>query len=365
MSFSQDGLERRVYKLNKDIVNAQKAFKLNDSRFELDKLKEKTNEKDFWTNQDTARDIQKRIAFLSEQINTWDGLARKARDAVDGIAMMGQDERLYEDIKKQIESIEKDYKKQEYSVFLSGENDYRNAYLSLYSGAGGLDASEWTGMLERMYIRYCEKNNWKVVILSESRAEGGGLKSADLQIEAPYAYGLLKGERGVHRLVRVSPFSSANLRHTSFALVDITPEIEALPESELKEEDLRIDLFRASGPGGQNVNKRETAVRITHMPTNISAMSSSERSQAANKEKAYQLLSSKVYISKIKERDNYIADIRGDTPSAEWGNQIRSYVLYPYQKVKDHRTEVETSDTESVLDGDIDIFIKSFIKKLS
>jgi len=279
------------------------------------------------------------------------------------------DEGIMTEIKEKIKSLKIAIDKQEIKVFLSGKYDKNNAILEIYSGAGGVDAQDWATMLLRMYNRYCERKGYQVKIIDQSFGEAGGpdgrigTKSATLEIKGKYVYGLLRKETGVHRLVRQSPFSSKKLRHTSFALVEVLPEIKKQDiEIEIKEEDLKIDYFRSSGPGGQNVNKRETAVRITHIPTGIVSASQSERQQALNKDKAMKVLYSKLYRIREEEREKEIKDIKGGITSASWGNQIRSYVLHPYKMIKDLRTEAESSNVEDILDGDLDQFIEAEIK---
>ena len=264
---------------------------------------------------------------------------------------------------------ERDLKKMELRVFLSGEYDRGNCTLSIYSGAGGQDAQDWVTMLLRMYLRYPDRKGWKSKILDQSFGEPGpegrlGTKSVTLEIQGPYAYGFLKKETGVHRLVRISPFSAQSLRHTSFALVEVLPEMgkDIEKEIQINPQDLKIDFYRSSGPGGQNVNRRETAVRITHLPTGAIVSCQSERLQGANRNKAMQLLYAKLYKLKLEAEEKELAKVKGKQVSIEWGNQIRSYVLHPYKMVKDLRTDVETSNTENVLDGDLDEFIEAELK---
>lgn len=273
-------------------------------------------------------------------------------------------------IERKIESFEAKIKEEEFKTFLAGKYDKSSAILSIYAGAGGQDSQDWVTMLLRMYERFCQSRGLKTKILHHSFGEGGGpegrigTKSLTLEIQAPYAYGFLKKESGVHRLVRISPFSPQKLRHTSFALVEVLPEIEKKAEKEIKikPEDLKIDFYRASGPGGQYVNRRETAVRITHLPTGIVAVCQSERLQGQNRERAMKMIYSKLYQLKEKEQKKEISQIKGKAVSASWGNQIRSYVLHPYKLVKDLRTNIETSDVEGVLDGNLDRFIEAEIK---
>ncbi len=264
------------------------------------------------------------------------------------------------------------FKKEEFRIFLSGKYDKNDAILQLYSGAGGVDAQDWTAMLLRMYERYCSYKKWDVKIIDRSFGEGVGpdnrvgIKSATLEIKGKYAYGFLKGESGVHRLVRISPFSAKNLRHTSFALIEVLPEIrkEERKEIKIEESEIRIETMRSSGPGGQNVNKRETAIRIIHIPTSITVVSQSERTQGLNKEKAFDILYSKILKKKEEEEKEEIEKFKEKKSLSQWGNQIRSYVLHPYKQAKDLRTGVETSGVDEVLDGKLDDFITEGIKLL-
>ena len=307
------------------------------------------------------------IADLREEIDN----VKKIKKDLDDIKEMQEiaDDDMLKEIGEKIKKLKINIDKQEIKTFLSGKYDKNNAILEIYSGAGGVDAQDWATMLLRMYSRYCERKNYQVNIIDQSFGEAGGpdgrigTKSATLEIKGKYVYGLLKKETGVHRLVRQSPFSAKKLRHTSFALIEVLPEIKKEDiEIDIKEEDLKIDYFRSSGPGGQNVNKRETAVRITHIPTGIVSASQSERQQALNKDKAMKVLYSKLYKIKEEERDKELKDIKGGVTSASWGNQIRSYVLHPYKMIKDLRTEEESSNVEDILDGDLDQFIEAEIK---
>ncbi len=244
---------------------------------------------------------------------------------------------------------------------LKGEYDSKKAILSIYAGAGGIDAQDWTEMLLNMYLKFFEKQNWKAKVLSIKTGKEAGIKNTTLAIESSYGYGYLKKESGVHRLVRLSPFNANNLRHTSFALVEVLPELEQLKQVKVRIEDLEFDTYRASGPGGQYVNKTESAVRVTHRPTGLSAACQSERLQGENKKRATQLLLNKLYQFQLKKQDEKIGQLRGQAIANEWGSQIRSYVLHPYQMVKDHRTGVKSGNPEAVLNGKIDKFIEAEI----
>lgn len=246
---------------------------------------------------------------------------------------------------------------------LKGQYDKRKAILSIYAGAGGVDAQDWAEMLLRMYLKFAKKNNWPVQVIQIRQGKEAGIKNATLVINTPYSYGYLKGEAGVHRLVRLSPFNADHLRHTSFALIEVLPQFEAMKEINIRPEDLRIETFRASGPGGQYVNKTESAVRITHLPTGIVVSCQSERLQGANKKTAMEWLHSKLYQYNLKNQEEKTRQIRGELTAVEWGSQIRSYVLHPYQMVKDHRTGVKMGDPQKVLDGKLDKFIDGFLKK--
>lgn len=271
---------------------------------------------------------------------------------------------------KEIAKFEENLKKEEIKVFLSGKYDKGNAILSIYSGAGGQDAQDWAAMLLRMYQRYCGSRGFSSEVLQQSFGEGGGpegrigIKSATLEIKGNFAYGFLKRETGVHRLVRISPFSAKDLRHTSFALVEILPELTKSEEEKIniRPEDLKLEMFRSSGPGGQNVNRRETATRITHLPTGIVVACQSERLQGLNRDKAMKVLMAKLFRLEEEKSKKELKDIKGDMISASWGNQIRSYVLHPYKMVKDLRTGVELSDAEEVLGGKLDELIEAEVK---
>ncbi len=325
----------------------------------------------FWQNNpDRAKEVSSRAASLKKEISRWEEMTAEAGTLNELWLLAGKDadENFLREFEERLGRAEKYFRELEILYLFSGKYDRGNALVSIYAGAGGKDAEDWAAMLLRMYERYAESKGWDVTRVHEHYGEyhgpsGWGVKNVTLDIKGEFAYGYLKHERGVHRLVRISPFSSQSLRHTSFALVDALPEFVAPEEIELSNEDLTIDFFRSSGPGGQNVNKRETAVRVTHIPTGLFASAQSERTQERNRELATAHLRAKLYQREIEKAEAERRGIRGDQVSAEWGSQIRSYVLHPYQMVKDHRTNYETSDTESVLEGNLNAFIEAAIRK--
>lgn len=266
------------------------------------------------------------------------------------------------DLDEKISEIEKQIGELEFKTLFSGEYDRSDAILSIRSGAGGVDAQDWAEMLLRMYLKWAEKNNFKAKVVDEARGQEAGIKNVTLEIDGPYAYGNLRSEGGVHRLVRLSPYNSDNLRQTSFALVEVLPVIADIEEVVINPQDIRVDVFRSSGAGGQSVNTTDSAVRITHLPTGIVATCQNERSQLQNREQAMKILKAKLHQEYLKEKEQAKAKLKGESVSAEWGSQIRSYVLHPYKLVKDHRTKHETADTEGVLDGDLSAFMESYLK---
>lgn len=334
-------------------------FNIKKRIAELEKEIEKP---DFWNNQETAKKLSQELSDNRETVDSIEELKESINDMSDLMDVLSEEE-----FAQEIEKIEKKLKEKENEIYFNGKYDKGNAILSIYSGAGGQDAQDWAAMLLRMFERYCERKRFKVEVLDESFGEGGGsegregIKSATLSISGKYAYGLLKKETGVHRLVRISPFSAQKLRHTSFALVEVLPEIEE-NEVEIKADDLKVDYYKASGPGGQYVNKRESAVRITHVPSGIVVTCQSERLQGKNKDQAMKMLASKLYQYNLEKQEKTMSDIKGEKVSASWGNQIRSYVLHPYKMVKDLRTEVESTQPDKVLDGELDEFLEAEIK---
>jgi len=315
----------------------------------------------FWDEPSKAQRTIKTANSLREEVESWGGFARRIQDATE-LAQL-DDESLYAELEIEVESIEKELEKRSFTAMLSGRYDSEDALLAIHAGAGGTDSQDWAEMLERMYLRWAEKSGYETEILDLTEGEEAGIKSVTIAIDGDYAFGYLRSEKGVHRLVRLSPFDAAHRRHTSFALVEVLPQV-AMDEAEIQIDpgDIKMDVYRSSGAGGQNVQKNATAVRLTHIPTGIVVTCQNERSQTQNREFAMRILRARLLELKQAEREEERAVLRGEYTKAEWGSQIRSYVLHPYQMVKDHRTEHETGNTQAVLDGSLDEFMESYLR---
>ena len=305
---------------------------------------------------------------LREEIDTWHGLTSRADDLLElaSLAEESADDEMLAGLDSEYGALTADFDRQRTSLLFSGPYDERNAILTISAGAGGTEATDWAEMLMRMYLRWAERHRFGTEILDQLEGEEAGLKSVTVAIDGRQAYGLLRAERGVHRLVRISPFDSQKRRHTTFALIEVLPEVADDTEvGEIPEDELRIETFRSQGAGGQHVNKTDSAVRLTHLPTGITAQSQNERSQHQNRETAMKILRGRILERRLEERERELAAIRGEHVDAGWGNQIRSYVLHPYQMVKDHRTDYETSATTAVLDGDLDAFMLAELERVA
>jgi peptide chain release factor 2 len=302
----------------------------------------------------------RRLARLQQDVHGWHALQQRVKDAVELAAL--DDDDIRGDLEKELAELQDEVNRRESRALLSGPYDKENSILAIHAGAGGTDSQDWAAMLQRMYLRWAEAHDYDAEILDTSEGEEAGIKSTTIYIEGNYAYGYLKAEKGVHRLVRLSPFDSASRRHTSFALVEVLPEVETMEDLQINQSDLRIDTYRSAGAGGQSVQKNDTAVRITHIPTGIVATCQNERSQSQNKENAMRVLRARLLDVQQQEQAKELAQIKGDHIKAEWGSQIRSYVLHPYQMVKDHRTELEIGNANAVLDGKIDAFIDTYLR---
>ncbi len=302
----------------------------------------------------------KKLSSLRHEVEDWKRVRQRLEDALE-LAQMG-DEALREELEPEAEALEKEVERREFRAMLSGRYDRGDALLTINAGAGGTDSQDWAAMLQRMYLRWAENSGFKTEILDSTDGEVAGIKSATISVEGSYAFGYLRPEKGVHRLVRISPFDSSARRHTSFAQVEVLPQVEDDSEIDLNPNELKIETFRAGGAGGQNVQKNDTAVRITHLPTGIVASCQNERSQTQNRENAMRVLKARLLEIKREKQEEELARLRGEFQKIEWGSQIRSYVLHPYQMVKDHRTNFEAGNAQAVLDGDLDEFIEAFLR---
>ena len=358
-------LNDRIESLESRLTEAWKILDLDARKEEADALEVEVSAPDFWSDQDRAKDEMQKLSDLKSEFGLWNNFKTELNDLRDlvEIAETEKDEGVIAEAETKIAELESAFAKMEFAMLLGGPHDASNAVMSIHAGAGGTDAQDWAEMLMRMYFRFAEKKNWKVKLVDESRGTEAGIKSVTFFVQGRHAYGHLKREAGVHRLVRQSPFNADALRQTSFALVEVIPELDDKVEIEIKPDDLRIDTFMSGGKGGQSVNTTYSAVRIVHLPTKITVSCQNERSQTQNKETAMKILMSK--LAKLKEEEllQEKQELRGEYHSAEWGNQIRSYVLHPYHMVKDLRTEYETTDTDAVLDGDLDGFIEAELRK--
>ncbi len=302
----------------------------------------------------------KKLSTLKDEVESWQGVRQRLADALE-LAQL-EDEELRPELEGETAALEREVDQREFNIMLSGPHDRGNALLAVHAGAGGTDSQDWAEMLERMYLRWCETRGYQTEILDLTEGEEAGIKSITIAVNGPYAFGYLRPEKGVHRLVRLSPFDAAHRRHTSFALVEVLPQVEDDSEIEINPNDLQIDVYRSSGAGGQNVQKNATAVRITHLPSGLVVTCQNERSQTQNRENAMRVLRARLLEIRQQEQDEQLAELRGEYTKAEWGSQIRSYVLHPYQMVKDHRTNYENGNTQAVLNGALDDFIEAYLR---
>ncbi len=327
----------------------------------LNELEKEINTQGFWDDPSHAQQVSKEAASLRALAEDWHGFERRIKDAAELAAL--DDESLRPELETEISSIEAELEERSFTAMLSGPYDSDNALLAIHAGAGGTDSQDWAAMLLRMYLRWAERRGYQTEILDTTEGEEAGIKTVTIAVNGEYAYGYLRSEKGVHRLVRLSPFDAAHRRHTSFALVEVLPQVAFdSPEVQVDPAEIKVDVFKSSGAGGQNVQKNATAIRITHIPTGIVVTCQNERSQTQNREFAMGILRARLLEIKKAEREDEIAVLRGEYTKAEWGSQIRSYVLHPYQMVKDHRTEYETGNTQAVLDGGLDGFMEAYLR---
>ena len=362
--------EQLQYKLNsfqEPLEDLSGSLALEAKKERIDQLELNMEEPGFWDNVEESQNVMKEVKSLKSVVEEYDDLKTKYEDIETLIDMAQEDEDtdLIEEATALMDEFETKYEELRISTLLTGEYDKDDAILTLHAGAGGTESCDWAGMLYRMFTRWAYKKGYGTEVLDYLDGDEAGIKSVTVKISGMNAYGYLRSEKGVHRLVRISPFNAAGKRQTSFASCDVIPDIEEDIDIEINDDDLKIDTYRSSGAGGQHINKTSSAVRITHLPTGIVVQCQNERSQHMNKDKAMQMLKSKLYLMKQQEQAEKMSDIRGEVRDINFGNQIRSYVMQPYTMVKDHRTGVETGNVDSVMDGKIDIFINGYLKWLS
>ena len=374
-SFNRKGIERIVLleELRPQIGELRNRLGELKTGLKIEPMKERIQDLDyqmaapgFWDDPDKAQKVAQEANNLNSEVDTFTSLETKVDDldTLWEMAMEEKDDTLVSEMESELEGAKHTLSELELGMLLSDEYDANNAIMNLHAGAGGTEAQDWTGMLLRMFTRYAEGKGFEVELLDVLPGEEAGTKSATLAIKGHNAYGFLKSEKGVHRLVRISPFDSNARRHTSYAAVDVMPEIDNTVEVNINMDDVRVDYYRASGAGGQHVNKTSSAVRMTHLPTGIVVQCQNERSQLQNKERCLQLLRAKLFEYEKAIQDQKISDLAGDYQAIEWGSQIRSYVFQPYTLVKDHRTGAETGNIQAVMDGDLDLFVESYLRSL-
>jgi peptide chain release factor 2 len=353
-------LQKQITSVQSSVSDAVGTLKIAELEEQLRNLQTKAAMPDFWSDPREAQEVMKQQSRLQSRVTPWRELQQSLNELSE-LAQLG-DESLQGDLEKQYQQIETRFQQLKQQLKFSGSYDDYDVILSIHSGAGGTDAQDWAAMLHRMYVRWAEKQDMQVTTVDQSAGDEAGLKRVTLEISGDFAYGKLKGEHGVHRLVRLSPFNADNLRQTSFAKVDVLPKIDRPEALELNEKDLKIDVYRAGGHGGQSVNTTDSAVRVTHLPTGITVAIQNERSQLQNKETALTILRSRLIQLQMEQHQDNLQELKGPNQSAEWGNQIRSYVLHPYKQVKDLRTRYESSDPEGTLDGELDPFIDAYLE---
>jgi len=339
-------------------------FDLAGKAKRLAELERLSGDPEFWNDASAAQGTMREMTELRDVVEAWQGLEKQIKDDLGLLDLIDDegDAEMVAEIAQSAEATARRIEELEFELTLSGPHDRRPAILAIHAGAGGTEAQDWAQMLLRMYLRWAERHGYKTEILDETAGEEAGIKSAVVEIRGPYAYGYAKAERGVHRLVRISPFDAAKRRHTSFALVEVLPEPDEAQKVEINPDELRVDVYRSSGAGGQNVQKNSTAIRLTHLPTGIVVTCQNERSQLQNRETALTILAARLAELEEQKRDEERAKLKGEHVDAGWGNQIRSYVLHPYNMVKDHRTNYETTNTVAVLDGELEPFMESYLR---
>ena len=350
----------QLKQLKEKLENTYRLLKIDDLKVKLEQLADEMNAPDFWSNQENAQAISQDYQDIKKEVEKFADLEKITNDILE--LAESNDESLSDEIEQQTKKIQKEFSEYELYVLLNGPYDKNNAIVAIHAGSGGTEAQDWAEMLLRMVMRFSDKMGWKTTIVDESRGAEAGYKSIMFEVKGRYAFGYLKSEHGTHRLVRISPFDAEKMRHTSFALIEVLPEINDEIKIEIDPKDIRIDTFMSGGHGGQSVNTTYSAVRIVHIPTNITVQCQNERSQQQNKEMAMKVLKAKLLRLQEEQKAKERQELRGEYKSAEWGNQIRSYVLHPYHLVKDHRTDYESTDPESVLEGGLLPLCESYLR---
>ncbi|HMB66307.1 MAG TPA: peptide chain release factor 2 [Patescibacteria group bacterium] len=360
-----ENLLKQLEDLRERFLRIKESLDIEGKRQEAQAEKNKMNWPDFWDDREEAVRVSKKVEDLDKEVEKWSQVEQEITDLEELVALAQEenDSSLEDEAHKKFRELYKKFRELEFYTLFSGEYDRNSAIISIHAGTGGVDAQDWAQLLERMYLRFIEKKGWQPTILDRVPGNEAGVKSVTIKVDGVWVFGYLRSEAGVHRLVRISPFDAEGMRHTSFALVEVVPELPEEKEIEVKEDDLRVDTFGASGPGGQSVNKTESAVRIVHVPTGITVSCQNEKSQHQNKETAMKILKSKLHAKQEQEKEKEKEEAKGEVQTAEWGKQIRSYVFQPHTMVKDHRTNYETSDVDGVMDGEIEPFIESYLKK--
>jgi len=328
---------------------------------QIEDLESEASQSEFWNDPEAAQRAMQQLSKLKALVDKWRSLAERINDALELAEIADAD--MQEELAEETDVLREMVEAMSFQAMLSGDYDGEDAIFAIHAGAGGVDAQDWAEMMERMYLRWMEQNGFKAEILDRSGGDEAGLKSVTVSVKGDYAFGYLQSEEGVHRLVRLSPFDSAHRRHTSFAKVELWPDIQTDIEIEVADKDIRIDTYRASGAGGQHVQKNDTAVRITHLPTGVVVQCQNQRSQAQNRDRAMQILKARLFEMERARQEAEMAALKGENVDAGWGNQIRSYVLHPYQMVKDHRTSVEIGNANGVLDGALNAFIEAYLRQ--
>jgi peptide chain release factor 2 len=346
--------------LQSKIADTKKLLNIQDLQKKMEQLAEEMNAPDFWSNQENAQTISQDYQDIKKEVEKFADLEKRIGDLLE--LAESKDESLLSEVEQQTKKIAKEFSEYELQVLLNGPYDKNNAIIAIHAGSGGTEAQDWAEMLLRMVMRFCDKMGWKTKVVDESRGAEAGYKSIMFEVKGRFAFGYLKSEHGVHRLVRISPFDAEKMRHTSFALIEVLPELNDEIKVEIDSKDIRIDTFMAGGHGGQSVNTTYSAVRIVHVPTGITVSCQNERSQQQNKDMAMKILKAKLHRLEEEQKAKERKELRGEYKSAEWGNQIRSYVLHPYHLVKDHRTEYESADPESVLEGELLPLCESYLR---